>query len=305
VPQCADAQLLGAVKTRIKQRLYSAVAIAVSQPGLAENGVALAYKVIQSLLPLRALHIQRFQAGGGLGANHVHAQLAHRAFIGAGCAQGLGLLTQVLMNLRYQQRLHGLRQAFAQGFNVLRLVLVAEVRVVQDAQALQGEAVVALLGGKEGLVLGRAEKVSAQALCCVLAGPQAVDVCRCRKVLLKLDQRPLIVEVTLEQVQCLAARRLIQAVTDQCLYLGCDLRMILFACGAQVVVEQVTQLIADQQVAVGVGLQSAIHLGAAQGIGLRCAGSVGGAFAQQADWGCLSCRFRGELGLGWGGCGWG
>ena len=88
-----------------------------------------------------------FVFGSGL-----HTQFAHRAFIGAGCAQGLGLLAQVLMNLRYQQRLHGLRQAFAQGFNVLRLVLVAEVRVVQDAQALQGEAVVALLGGKEGLV---------------------------------------------------------------------------------------------------------------------------------------------------------
>ena len=135
---------------------------------------------------------------------------------------------------------------------------------MQDAQALQGEAVVALLGGKEGLVFGRVEEVGAQAFNRVLTSPQAVDVGRGRKVLLKRDQRPLIVEVALEQVQCLAARWVIQAVTDQCLYLGDDLLMLLSASSAQVVVEQVPQLIADQEIAVGVGLQPAIHLGAAQ-----------------------------------------
>ena len=214
---------------------------------LAESGVALDFGFgaavsLEALLPVGALLVQSFQAGGGFASDQLLAQGAQ--FLGAAVArsQGLGLLVQLALQLGQYGLFEDFRQAVAQCLHGLALLLGAEAGVVLDAQAVEGELVVGLFLGEERLVSHLAEQSGAQCADGLLALTNAIQMSQLWQVAFQVDQLAFVIEVLLKQLQGLAFGRLRQLRGDIALQAFDAGLEWLFAEAAEEVVEKVANL---------------------------------------------------------------
>ena len=114
------------------------------------------------------------------------------------------------MQLRQHAFLLVFRQAGAQAVDGGGLFLGAELAVLADRQALQGELVVGFLVGEERHVRFVAEDPRAQGFHRGFPLAQGVEVGQARQVAFEQHQFLLVVDVLLHQRQRLAARRLLE-----------------------------------------------------------------------------------------------